>query len=95
MVSATLGIATTIITESALSFLCFSFPPDFPTWGHLLFDGVDYLQQYPERVFCPGLATSLTVLSVNYLGDGLHDALDLKIRRCQAISVDPVQRTGQ
>ena len=56
MVSATLGIATAIITESALSFLGLGFPPDFPTWGRLLFDGTDYLQQYPERVFWPGLA---------------------------------------
>jgi len=80
MVSATLGIATAIITESALSFLGLGFPPDFPTWGRLLQDGVDYLQQYPERVFWPGLAISLTVLSVNYLGDGLRDALDPRIR---------------
>jgi peptide/nickel transport system permease protein len=43
MVSATLGIATAIITESALSFLGLGFPPDFPTWGRLLFDAVDYL----------------------------------------------------
>jgi len=76
MVSATLGIANAIITESALSFLGLGFPPDFPTWGRLLFDAVDYLQQYPERVFWPGLFISLTVLSVNYLGDGLRDALD-------------------
>ncbi|MCB1363876.1 MAG: ABC transporter permease [Rhodobacteraceae bacterium] len=76
MVSATLGIATAIITESALSFLGLGFPPDFPTWGRLLFDATDYLQQYPERVIWPGLAISLTVLSVNYLGDGLRDALD-------------------
>jgi peptide/nickel transport system permease protein len=80
MVSATLGIATAIITESALSFLGLGFPPDFPTWGRLLFDAVDYLQQYPERVFWPGLAISLTVLSVNYIGDGLRDALDPRIR---------------
>ncbi|MGD9862439.1 MAG: ABC transporter permease [Pseudodonghicola sp.] len=80
MVSATLGIATAIITESALSFLGLGFPPDFPTWGRLLFDATDYLQQYPERVFWPGLAISLTVLSVNYLGDGLRDALDPRIR---------------
>ncbi|MFY0682534.1 MAG: ABC transporter permease [Thalassovita sp.] len=80
MVSATLGIANAIITESALSFLGLGFPPDFPTWGRLLFDAVDYLQQYPERVFWPGLAISLTVLSVNYLGDGLRDALDPRIR---------------
>jgi len=80
MVSATLGIASAIITESALSFLGLGFPPDFPTWGRLLFDATDYLQQYPERVFWPGMAISLTVLSVNYLGDGLRDALDPRIR---------------
>lgn len=80
MVAATLGIASAIITESALSFLGLGFPPDFPTWGRLLFDAVDYLQQYPERVLWPGLAISLTVLSVNYIGDGLRDALDPRIR---------------
>ncbi|WP_212525296.1 ABC transporter permease [Actibacterium sp. MT2.3-13A] len=80
MVSATLGIANAIITESALSFLGLGFPPDFPTWGRLLFDAVDYLQQYPERVLWPGLAISFTVLSVNYMGDGLRDALDPRIR---------------
>jgi peptide/nickel transport system permease protein len=80
MVSATLGIATAIITESALSFLGLGFPPDFPTWGRLLFDGVDYLQQFPERVIWPGVYISLTVLSVNFIGDGLRDALDPRIR---------------
>ena len=80
MVSATLGIANAIITESALSFLGLGFPPDFPTWGRLLFDAVDYLQQFPERVLWPGLAISFTVLSVNYMGDGLRDALDPRIR---------------
>ncbi|MBV0911390.1 ABC transporter permease [Anianabacter salinae] len=80
MVSATLGIATAIITESALSFLGLGFPPDFPTWGRLLFDATDYLQQYPGRVIWPGLAISFTVLSVNFIGDGLRDALDPRIR---------------
>jgi peptide/nickel transport system permease protein len=80
MVSATLGIATAIITESALSFLGFGFPPDFPTWGKLLFDAVDRMELYPERVLWPGLLISLTVLSVNYIGDGLRDALDPRIR---------------
>ena len=80
MVSATLGIASAIITESALSFLGLGFPPDFPTWGRLLFDGLDYIQQYPQRVLWPGLAISLTVLAVNYVGDGLRDALDPRIR---------------
>ncbi len=80
MVSATLGIAVAIITESALSFLGFGFPPDFPTWGRLLNDSVDRMDLYPERVIWPGLLISLTVLSVNYLGDGLRDALDPRIR---------------
>ena len=80
-VSATLGIANAIITESALSFLGLGFPSDFATWGRLLFDATDYLQQYPGRVLWPGLAISLTVLSVNYLGDGLRDSLDPRTNR--------------
>jgi len=80
MVAATLGVAEAIITESVLSFLGLGFPPDFPTWGRLLFDGLNYLQLYPERVIWPGLAISLTALSVNYIGDGLRDALDPRIR---------------
>ncbi len=80
MVSATLGIATAIITESAVSFLGFGFPPDFPTWGKLLADSVDRMRQFPERVLWPGVLISLTVLSVNYMGDGLRDALDPRIR---------------
>jgi peptide/nickel transport system permease protein len=80
MVSATLGLATAIITESALSFLGVGFPSDFPTWGKLLADAVQRMTEYPERVILPGIAISLTVLSVNYLGDGLRDALDPRIR---------------
>jgi peptide/nickel transport system permease protein len=80
MVAATLGVADAIITESVLSFLGLGFPPDFPTWGRLLYDGLSYMQVYPERVIWPGLAISLTVLSVNYIGDGLRDALDPRIR---------------
>jgi peptide/nickel transport system permease protein len=80
MVSATLGIATAIITESSLSFLGLGFPSDFPTWGRLLFDGTQRISQAPSRVIWPGLAISLTVLSVNFIGDGLRDALDPRIR---------------
>ncbi len=80
MVSATLGIANAIITESALSFLGLGFPSDFPTWGRLLFDGTNFMTLNPGRVIWPGLAISLTVLSVNYIGDGLRDALDPRIR---------------
>ncbi|WP_022707755.1 ABC transporter permease [Paracoccus zeaxanthinifaciens] len=80
MVAATLGIATAIITESALSFLGLGFPPDFPTWGRLLYDAVDQMVLYPQRVIFPGLMISLTVLCVNYIGDGLRDAMDPRIR---------------
>lgn len=81
MVSATLGIASAIITESALSFLGLGFPSDYPTWGRLLFDGSPFLQITPARVFWPGLAISLTVLSINYVGDALRDALDPRSSR--------------
>jgi len=80
MVAATLGIASAIITESALSFLGLGFPPDFPTWGRLIYDAKDFIQLTPARVLWPGLAISLTVLSVNFMGDGLRDALDPRIR---------------
>ena len=80
MVSATLGVANAIITESALSFLGLGFPSDFPTWGRLLFDGANFMTLTPARVIWPGLAISLTVLSINFIGDGLRDALDPRIR---------------
>jgi peptide/nickel transport system permease protein len=80
MVSATIGVAGAIITESALSFLGLGFPPDFPTWGRLLYDGKDFMTLTPARVLWPGLAISLTVLSINFIGDGLRDALDPRIR---------------
>ncbi len=80
LVSASLGMASAIITESALSFLGLGFPPDVPTWGRLLFDGRDYLGLTPMRVVWPGMFISLTVLSINFMGDGLRDALDPKLR---------------
>lgn len=80
MVAAALGVAVAIITESALSFLGLGFPSSFPTWGRLLFDAKDYLQLAPMRVIWPGLLISLTVISVNFIGDGLRDALDPRLR---------------
>ena len=81
IVAATLGVAAAILTESALSFLGLGFPPDFPTWGSLLFYGKDFLQLTPLVVLFPGLFISLTVLSINFVGDGLRDALDPRIRK--------------
>lgn len=84
MVSATLGVANAIITESALSFLGLGFPSDFPTWGRLLIDGAAWIgienTNAVVRVFAPGIAISLTVLSVNYIGDALRDAIDPRVR---------------
>ncbi|MGL4311829.1 MAG: ABC transporter permease [Paracoccaceae bacterium] len=81
VVVATLEVATAIVTESSLSFLGLGFPPDFPTWGRILFDGADYIERFPERVIWPGIAISLMVLTVNYIGDGLRDALDPRARQ--------------
>ena len=81
MVAAALGVAIAIITESALSFLGLGFPSDFPTWGRLLFDAQGFIQLAPMRVIWPGLLISLTVISVNFIGDGLRDALDPRQRR--------------
>jgi peptide/nickel transport system permease protein len=81
MVAATLGIANAILTESALSFLGLGFPPDFPTWGRILFDGLPFIQLTPALVIWPGIFISLTVLSINFIGNGLRDALDPRQRR--------------
>ena len=80
MVASAVGVANAIITESALSFLGLGFPSDFPTWGRLIFEARDYMRLWPLRLFWPGLAISLTVLSVNFIGDGLRDALDPRLR---------------
>lgn len=80
LVSASLGMAGAIITESVLSFLGLGFPSDVPTWGRLLFDGRDFIGITPTRVIWPGLFISLTVLSINFMGDGIRDALDPRLR---------------
>jgi peptide/nickel transport system permease protein len=76
IVAATIDVAAAIIAESTLSFLGLGFPPDIPTWGRLLFDAKDYLDFAPHYALFPGLAIFLTVLSINFIGDGLRDALD-------------------
>ncbi len=76
IVAATLDVAAAIIAESSLSFLGLGFPPDIPTWGRILFDAKDNLDFAPHWALFPGTAIFLTVLSINYIGDGLRDALD-------------------
>jgi peptide/nickel transport system permease protein len=76
LVAATIGVGGAILTESTLSFLGLGFPSDVTTWGRLLFDAKDYLDIAPHWAFFPGMLIFLTVLSINYVGDGLRDALD-------------------
>ena len=76
IVAATIDVAAAIIAESTLSFLGLGFPPDIPTWGRLLFDARDHLDFAPHWALFPGLAIFLTVLTINFVGDGLRDALD-------------------
>jgi len=76
IVAATLGVGSAIVTESTLSFLGLGFPPDFPTWGRMLYEAQDYIDLSPHIAIFPGLLIFLTVLSINYVGDGLRDALD-------------------
>jgi len=76
IVAGTIDVATAIIAESTLSFLGLGFPPDIPTWGRLLFDAKDYLDIAPHWALFAGGAIFLTVIAINFIGDGLRDALD-------------------
>ena len=76
IVAATINIAAAIIAESTLSFLGLGFPPDIPTWGRILQDSRDYLDIAVHWSMFPGLAIFLAVLTINFIGDGLRDALD-------------------
>ncbi len=76
LVAATIGVGGAILTESTLSFLGLGFPPDVPTWGRLLFDSQQFLDFAPHWPIFPGICIFLTVLAINFIGDGLRDALD-------------------
>lgn len=76
IVAGTIDVAAAIIAESTLSFLGLGFPPDIPTWGRVLFDAKDYLDIAPYWALFPGACIFFTVLSINFIGDGLRDALD-------------------
>jgi peptide/nickel transport system permease protein len=81
LVSATLGIAGAILTESGLSFLGFGVPPPDATWGNILSDGKRYLFDAPWLTFIPGTAIFLVVLAFNLFGEGLRDALNPRLRQ--------------
>ena len=80
LVSATLGIATAILTEAGLSFLGFGVPPPNATWGNILSDGQNFIFDAPWLTFIPGITILVVVLAFNLFGEGLRDALNPKLR---------------
>lgn len=79
IVSATLLVANGILLEAALSYLGYGIQPPTPSWGNMLMDAQRYLRAYPGLAIYPGVLISLTVVSINFLGDGLRDALDPRL----------------
>ncbi|MGD9042083.1 MAG: ABC transporter permease [Desulfobacterales bacterium] len=80
LVSATIGIATAILTEAGLSFLGFGVPPPHATWGNILSGGKGFIFDAPWLTFVPGIAILIVVLSFNLFGEGLRDVLNPKLR---------------
>ena len=78
IIAGTIDVAAAIIAESTLSFLGLGFPPDTPTWGRLLFDAKDFLDIGPHWALFPGGAIFIAVVAINFIGDGLRDALDAR-----------------
>ncbi|MDR1978749.1 MAG: ABC transporter permease [Synergistaceae bacterium] len=81
IVQATLGIASAILNAAALSFIGLGVQPPFPEWGAMLSEGRQFIRELPHLTIFPGLAIMFTILGFNFLGDGLRDALDPKLRR--------------
>jgi len=80
LVSATIGIASAILTEAGLSFLGLGVPPPHATWGNILSDGKNYIFDAPWLTFIPGIAILIVVLSFNLFGEGLRDAMNPRLR---------------
>ena len=80
IVSATLSLGGVIVLESALSFLGFGIQPPVPTWGNMLNEYQNEMWTQPAKVFYPGLVIFVCVLAFNYIGDGLRDAMDPRLK---------------
>ena len=80
LVSATMGIANTILTTASLSYIGLGIQPPTPEWGAMLSAAKKFIRDYPYMLIFPGLFIAITVLSLNMLGDGLRDALDPKLK---------------
>ncbi len=81
IVQATLGVAFAILNAAGLSFIGLGIQPPYPEWGAMLSGGRQYIRDYPHLTLYPGLAIMITILALNFLGDGLRDALDPKLKR--------------
>jgi peptide/nickel transport system permease protein len=81
IVSTTLGIGSAIIYEASISFLGFGVQAPLASWGNMLQNAQNYMFITPRMVWYPGLAILFTVLSFNFMGDGLRDAMDPKLYR--------------
>lgn len=78
LVAVTLGVGETILWEAALSFLGLGIQPPTPSWGNILFNAQELVQAAPLLAVLPGLLIFITVISFNFLGDGIQDAIDPK-----------------
>jgi peptide/nickel transport system permease protein len=81
IVAATLQVATAILAESALSYLGYGIQPPTASWGNMLQNAQRFFRVHPMLAIYPGALISLTVISINFVGDGLRDALDPRLRR--------------
>ena len=81
IVQATLGVASAILNAAGLSFIGLGIQPPNPEWGAMLSGGRQYIRDFPHMTLYPGLAIMFTILALNFLGDGLRDALDPKLKR--------------
>jgi peptide/nickel transport system permease protein len=81
VVSSTLHVGDVILQESTLSFLGLGIVPPTPSWGNMLNAVQEYMFSNPMLAFYPGIAIFVTVLAFNYLGDGLRDALDPRLKQ--------------
>jgi peptide/nickel transport system permease protein len=81
IVQSTLGVASAILTAAGLSFIGLGIQPPTPEWGAMLSGGREYIRDYAYMTIFPGLAIMITILALNFLGDGLRDVLDPKLKR--------------
>ena len=80
LVSATIGVATAILTESSLSFLGFGVQPPDATWGNILADGKQFIFDAPWITFIPGFSILVVVLAFNLCGEGLREAFNPRLK---------------